>query len=106
MPAVSATPPEVVAAYVDALDAYDCNTARAQWLSDTAAPQMWCSAVRRAQIVSEMAPVHKSARIDVPVMLNIRWRPFKDDGSIEGNPFGWTYILSQDSGSAARIGDI
>lgn len=106
MPSLSASPQEVVTAYVEALDAHDCDTAEELWLSDKDTPQMWCSGVSRAQIVGDTDAFHESARrIDVPLKLNVRWRPFKDDGTIEGDPFPWSYILTQDARGAWRIVD-
>lgn len=106
MPAVGATPRQVVAAYIEALDAHDCDTATRLWLRDEDTPQMWCSDVSRARIVGASHAVHESKRrIDVSLTLHMRWRPFSNDGTIPGDPFGWSYILTQDGKGAWRIID-
>jgi hypothetical protein len=107
MPTARASPQEVVAAYVEALDAHDCDTARRLWLGGgQGTAEMWCAQVRRAHIVGGMHAFHENRRwIDVSLTLDVRWRPFENDGSIEGNPFPWTYILARESRGAWRIGD-
>ena len=106
MPPVSAIPQQVVATYVEALDAHDCDAAEELWLSDKADPEMWCSEVSRARIVGASDASHESERrIDVSLTLNVRWRPFQKDGTISGDPFSWTYILTQDRRGAWKIVD-
>ena len=106
MPPGSASPQQVVATYVEALDAHDCDTAEELWLNDKADPEMWCSQISRARIVGAADASRESAgRIDVSLTLNVRWRPFQNDGTIAGDPFSWTYILTQDRRGAWRIID-
>lgn len=107
MPAQNASPQEIVAAYIDALDAHDCDTAEALWLSDKDTPRTWCSDFSSAQMLGQATALfHESPRrIHFEVTLRIRWRPFKDDGTFGDDPFLWGYTLTRDSRGAWRIVD-
>jgi len=92
IPPASATPQQVVQAYVDALDAHDCATAEALAPGEGG---RWCHATRSGRVTDLSAPFKDGRRIDIGVTLSVSWRLFHNDHSIYGSTFAWGYILSR-----------
>ncbi len=104
MPDSSATPEQVVTAYLEALNAHDCENA-ASVMSDGAKDQAssWCDDVSSLTAVEVKA--HSVERpqwsghapseevVNVPVTFNLNWRPFHNDGSIGQGATPWGYLL-------------
>jgi len=117
MPADDASPEQVVAAYMEALDAGDCETAKALVIpSSHESTQWWCSQVASmsdatvAAAVPEPAELSSSANlqssgesaasrevVDVRVTFDFRRRPFAGDISLPDGPTHWGYFLQRGS---------
>lgn len=117
VPPPEATPEDVVAAYLEALDVHDCATAEAL-MTPAARGQAarWCAAV--ASLDGTVISDHVVARpeysghsapeevVDVRVTFDLSWRPFHDDGSMDEGTTSWGYLLVRGSeGSPWRIFD-
>jgi hypothetical protein len=110
-PPVDATPEQVVTAYVDALNAHDCDTA-----ANVMTPAARSDATRWCHDLGSLADVSvqshfmerpqwsgqpRSAQVaDVPVSFTLRWRPFHDDGSMDQGATTWSYLLVRRSAHA------
>ncbi len=117
MPADDASPEQVVAAYMEALDAGDCETAKALVIpSSHESTQRWCSQVASmsdatvAAADPEPAELSSSANlqssgesaasremVDVRVTFDFRRRPFAWDISLPDGPTSWGYGLQRES---------
>ena len=95
MPAASASPVEVVRSYLDALNKHDCSTAVALWTTRET-PSSWCDDVSEitAEVVGTSKEGNPATQRDVSVQINVRWRPFHDDGTLPSN-FGWTFLMKR-----------
>lgn len=108
VPPSDATPEQVVAAYLDALDAHDCDTAEALMTDEAkGSAESWCADVAGLQHVEVSHHFLERPRYsghsapqevaNVPVTFDLSWRPFHDDGSMEQGPTIWGYLLVRDS---------
>lgn len=106
VPPVGAGPRQVVKAFVAALDAHDCATARKLFVDRRPADQ-WCGDVLSLKRLRMRTPFaekpqwsgHRSDQevMDVGVTFDLRWRLFHNDGSMEEGPTTWGYTLVRDS---------
>jgi hypothetical protein len=104
VPRANATPKQVVTAYLDALNAHDCDTAEAV-MTDGAKGEAtsWCEDVASLTDVdvsdySRERPEwsgHSGREqvTNVPVAFNLNWRPFHNDGSMDEGATVWGYLL-------------
>lgn len=108
VPANDATPEQVVMAYVNALNAHDCDTAEAVWVSDAkVGAKMWCEDVASLTDVdvgdSSMERPQWSGHsatdevANVGVTFNLNWRLLHNDGSMPEGTTVWGYLLVRDS---------
>ncbi|WP_262848769.1 DUF4829 domain-containing protein [Mumia quercus] len=108
IPPDDATPEQVVAAYVDALDAHDCDTASALRTRDSSESALsWCESVASLEEIevgvhfpesrgyTEAEP--REELVGVGVTFNLQWRPFRDDGWIEEGRTTWGYTLAREA---------
>jgi hypothetical protein len=95
LPDAAATPDAVVAAYVAALDAHDCETADALWAGPGPAAS-WCEDLASITLLS--TATHRGARnwATVGVGLDVDWRWLKADGSMDEGSVTWGYTLRRD----------
>lgn len=97
MPADDAAPEQVVAAYLQALDAHDCDTARALTTDRLrSSASSWCEDLAGLSEVDvrASAPVRADALgAGVDVTFDLDWRLFHDDGSMPEGPTTWGYGL-------------
>jgi hypothetical protein len=93
IPADQASPEQVVRAYVEALDAHDCDTAATLNPDD-----LWCEDVESMDLI-ELRPVHsaRARHVELPVRLDFEWRPFFFDVSMDDGRISWGFILERDS---------
>ncbi len=117
VPADDATPEQVVASYVEALEAHDCGTA--ELLTTRAATHLatsWCQKVARLSRVEIGASMPERAEwsersakdevVSVPVRFDLDWRWLHDDGSMPEGETIWGYRLVRESpGGPWRIFD-
>jgi hypothetical protein len=117
VPRLDATPEQVVTAYIDALNAHDCETAEFLMMegAESTATQ-WCQDVASLTSVNvdghfrepPGASGHSAGEevANVPVTFDLNWRPFQDDGSMDEGATTWGYLLMRSSsGSPWRIFD-
>lgn len=114
VPPDAAGPRAVVAAYIDALNAHDCDTVR-RLVEDRTEAQRWCDDVFRLRHVKVADPFSEdpawSGRqgqqvMNVGVTFDLDWRLFHDDGSMPEGRTTWSYLLVRDAvGKPWRIGD-
>lgn len=108
VPPPGATPQRVVAAYLKALNAHDCDTAEAlttQSAKDSA--MSWCTDVASLSGVRvrdhfaerpEWSGGSASEQVsDVPVTFDLNWRLFHNDGSMDEGATTWGYLLVRDA---------
>jgi hypothetical protein len=108
VPATGATPEQVVTAYLTALKAHDCDTAKALTIpSDRDNTKAWCTDVGSLSAVhvrthhderpkwSGRSPSEQVS--NVPVTFVLDWRRFHNDGSMDEGPTTWGYLLARDS---------
>ncbi len=109
VPPDDATPEQVVAAFLDALDARDCDTAAALWATETAdgGEPSWCGDVAPLDSIeiqdhslespadSGHDPGDQVAWVDVTFTLD--WRAFGSDGSMPEGANDWGYLLVRSS---------
>lgn len=98
LPPDDATPEEVVAVYLDALDAHDCDTANALWAQPDGA-RAWCPALKGIEDVdidaAESERQGKRTRMHVFVEWDLTWRPF---ASVSGDAEDfWGFYLARES---------
>ncbi len=119
MPAADATPEQVVAAYVEALDSHDCGTAeKLAATSKSTSTAQWCrnvsrmadvrvsDAISEASEYSDPAGLRSSTNqmasrevMYVPVTFDLQWRIFQLDSSMSEGPTSWGYLLERGSPS-------
>ena len=117
LPAPDATQELVVATYLDALNAHDCDTAEAL-MTEGAEHQArsWCEDVASLGDVGVLAHSRELPEwsghagtdevVRVPVTFDLSWRPLHDDGSMDEGATSWGYLLMRDSeDSPWRIAD-
>lgn len=108
VPGDDATAEEVVAAYLDALDAGDCDTAVALREVGTSQDSTWCADVASLSS-SEIDPPRSedpawSGRpatdevVSVPVRFDLTMRRWRGDGSLADGPMAWGYQLTRPEG--------
>ena len=115
MPTDDASPEVVVAAYIAALDAGDCETAKALVVpSSHESTQWWCSQVASMSNATVAAPVREPAElsgsanlqssgeseasrevVNVRVTFDFKRRPFAWDISLPDGPTNWGYGLQR-----------
>lgn len=97
LPSDSATPEEVVATYLRAVDAHDCATAQALTTSDARdIATGWCREVADLadiEVGDALPDSRRRGTTDVEVSFDLDWRLFHDDGSLPEGPTTWGYIL-------------
>lgn len=98
-------------AYLDALNAHDCATAKALMTADAEdSAKSWCQDVgsltsvdvhdhftERPEASGHSAPDEVA---NVPVTFDLNWRPFHNDGSMAEGATIWGYLLVRDSGDS------
>jgi hypothetical protein len=108
VPANNASPEQVVTAYLDALNAHDCDTAEAVMTIDAKdSAKLWCDKVasltdvdvrdhftERPKDSGHSAPEEVA---NVPVNFDLNWRLFHNDGSMDEGATTWGYLLVRDS---------
>lgn len=111
VPPADATPEQVVRAYLEALNAHDCETAQAV-STDTAkdGAKSWCEHVDSLTNIdvrkhvpgrSEDSGVPARDQVaDVAVSFNLKWRPLHNDGSMDEGPTPWGYLLVRTAADA------
>lgn len=108
VPGADAPPGQVVAAFIDALNAHDCETAAELATSEhRSSATSWCSDVDRLRDVRIHDPrreqpewVGRGAEEHVEavqVEFDLDWRWFRSDGSMPEGPTTWGYVLVRDS---------
>jgi hypothetical protein len=105
VPPLDATPEQVVTAYVDALNAHDCETAEslmANGAEDDAA--VWCKNLGSLTDldITDVTEAPKASRHSsgVSVTFNVKWRLFHNDGSMDEGATAWDYYLVRGSASS------
>ena len=110
-PPRDATPEQVVTAYLDALNAHDCDTAAALMIASAeGSARLWCEDVASLKDVDvrdhfmELPEYSGHSAPDevanVPVNFDLTWRPFHNDGSMDEGATTWGYLLVRDSPDA------
>ncbi|WP_395696278.1 DUF4829 domain-containing protein [Nocardioides sp.] len=108
VPAPSASPDQVVTVYLDAVNAHDCDTARAvmtegaedgatSWCEDVASltdVDVSDHVMERPQDSGHSAPEEVA---NVPVSFDLNWRPFHDDVSMPEGATTWGFLLVRES---------
>lgn len=103
VPNATATPSEVVSAYLSALNARDCSTARALVATDfRATAAYWCERIgslKHASLYPDPADNQRAAAVTagVGVTFDLHWRLFHGDGSMRNGPTTWGYGLIRTS---------
>lgn len=119
LPPTGATPEQVVTAYLDALNAHDCDTAATLMAPGAEGDaRRWCKDVsslkdaeivkpfnERPQDVGYAAGSHVEV-VDLGVAFDLRWRAFHHDPSLSDGETDWGYTLMRaDSSAPWRIVD-
>lgn len=110
-PPDDATPEQVVAAYLDALDANDCDTATAVSMTNARVQgAAWCEDVAGLKGVTvgnhtQEEPEHSGHALNdqvvrVPVTFDLNWRAFHGDVSMPEGSTRWAYLLVRNSPDA------
>lgn len=108
VPPREADPEQVVSAYLDALNAHDCDTAKALTTSHAKdSAEMWCEEVaslmdvdvhdhrmESPEYTGHSAPEEVA---NVGVRFDLNWRPFHNDSSLPEGSTTWGYLLVRDS---------
>lgn len=117
MPTTDASPEQVVAAYVEALDSHDCDTAEELTAaSKSTSAARWCRNVSRLADVRVSDAISEASEFSdpsglrsssnqmasrevmyVPVTFDLRWRIFHFDSSMSEGPTSWGYRLERGS---------
>jgi hypothetical protein len=117
VPPRDASPGQVVAAYLAALNAHDCGTAEALMTADAEGrAKSWCEDVASLKSIDvadhftepQKDPSRSASRevANVPVTFNLSWRLFHNDGSMAEGPTMWGYRLVRESADSPwRISD-
>lgn len=115
MPAEDASPTEVVATYIEAVNARDCATADALWLTDAMSTGSWCSeaTLRDAEVSQDPDSIDPAwvglptgtQVVSVQVTFGLNWKILRNDGSLSEGPTQWGYTLRQDSFGQWRLMD-
>lgn len=117
LPPPDATPEQVVTAYLNALNAHDCDTAEAVSTEDAKeSATSWCHHVDSLTAVTVGRHVQERPEwtghspadeiVNVPVTFDLTWRPFRSDGSMDEGVTTWGYLLVRESASRSwRIFD-
>ena len=111
MPPDAAAPPEVVATYLAALDAHDCDTAVALATESFASTaREWCDDVASLGDREVGEAVNEDPAwgglpagtevVSVPVTFDLDWRWLRSDGSMPEGATAWGYRLSRTSPEA------
>lgn len=111
VPPAEATPEQVVRAYLDALNAHDCETAQAVSTDVAAASaKSWCehvAALTNIDVRQQTTGRPKDSGLpasdhvaDVAVSFDLKWRPLHNDGSMDEGPTPWGYLLMRSSSDA------
>lgn len=108
IPPSDAAPEQVAAAYLEALNAHDCDTAAAlgavagedtlrSWCEDVAA----LTEIQIGDSFPELPAWSGNAPgtevVQVPVAFDLDWRLFHNDGSMDEGPTTWGYLLTRSS---------
>ena len=107
-PPGDATPEQVVTAYLEALNAHDCDTAAALMIAGAeSSAWLWCEDVASLKDVEVRDHVMELPEdsghsapdevANVPVNFDLDWRPFHNDGSMDEGATGWGYLLVRNS---------
>ncbi|MEL7977325.1 hypothetical protein AAG589_15795 [Isoptericola sp. F-RaC21] len=91
-PPADATAEEVVRAYLEAIDAHDCGTARELSGASFAGTTETMCHDAASLTVTDLATVGTGA---VSTSFDVDWRLFAEDASIPEGGFGWTYFLTR-----------
>lgn len=111
VPDVGSPPGEVVRAYLDALNAHDCDAAVEMSTPDAAeTSRRWCESVASltdiamGEAVAEDPAWSGHAATDevvrVAATFTLDWRPFADDGSLPEGTVQWGYLLVRSAADA------
>jgi hypothetical protein len=109
VPPRDANPEQVVTAYLDALNAHDCDTAAALTTADPedSSAKLWCEDVASLKNVDIQDHFSEQPNLsghsapeevaNVPVTFDLNWRLFHNDGSMDEGATSWGYLLVRDS---------
>lgn len=111
VPSDDASAEQVVTAFVDALDAHDCDTAaRLVTPGAKASAESWCNGVAEMDDVRTRAALRENPRwsglappqqvVRVPVRFDLDWRWMRSDRSMPEGRTDWGYLLVRDSDAA------
>lgn len=117
LPPREASPEDVVAAYLKAVNAHDCDAAAALMAPGAEGQATaWCEDV--ASLTDVDVRDHVTERpgdsghaapdevAHVPVTFDLSWRPFHDDGSMSEGATTWGYLVVRSSADSPwRIAD-
>ena len=107
----------VAKAYVDALNAHDCDAARKLSTANAAShSDMWCRNVRSVEVLAWRTPIVEEPKWSghrapqevtfVPVTMTVTWRPFHDDGTMNPGTRAWGYVLLRENATSPwRVSD-
>ncbi|GAB3674556.1 hypothetical protein GCM10025868_22960 [Angustibacter aerolatus] len=94
VPPAGATPEQVVLAYLDALDAHDCDTVRRLTVPEERSwTRRWCRDVASARHPRVLGTSFEGTRVGVGVSFDLTWRRLHDDGSMAPGDTSWGYTL-------------
>lgn len=99
VPSASASPGDVVGAYMRALDAHDSGTARALSTSNhrtTAAT--WLADTSGLQVLGVSAPIDEGSEVEVKVTFDLHQHWWTDDPSMGPGRHAWGYRLVRQQG--------
>lgn len=117
VPPDSASPMTVAKAYVDALNAHDCDAARKLSTTNAAShSDLWCRNVRSVEVLAWRTPIVEEPKWSghrapqevtfVPVTMTVTWRPFHDDGTMNPGTRAWGYVLLRENATSPwRVSD-
>jgi hypothetical protein len=116
LPRDDASPEKVVAAYIDALNAHDCETASRLEAKGADIAKGWCTDVSELSYVKMSKPYREKPQwsghaanqqvMNVGVTFSLDWRWLRNDASMPEGPTTWGYLLERASDDAPwRIAD-
>jgi hypothetical protein len=97
MPSKTASPKQVVATYIHALNEHDCDTAAALWVPSAAAEgRQWCTTVEHvtATDLQELSVPLGPQLTTISARISVDKRMLSNDDTLPANPFGWSFTLS------------
>ena len=116
VPRDDASPEKVVTAFIDALNAHDCETASQLEATGVDIAKGWCEDVAGLSDLRTSKPFREESQeyghdasqqvVHVGVTFDLDWRWLRSDGSMPEGPTAWGYLLERTSDDAPwRISD-